>query len=683
MSEKAGKPRFRKICRYSILWLAILLLCLLVQTALLEGVLRLWGYGESTHFLIKREVNGITCHTPNRAFYQQFTALPLDRIMTWDDLDFQVPAVKAPNAYRIFVFGGSAIYGTRSSARILEIMLREALPSVQWEVYNTACPGMNSHVMFQAARACTALEPDLFLIYMGNNEAVGPFGPATTLGQSRLLWRTPVIRLLIAANDLRIVQLFRRTGAATALNLPDKDALMKMLPGMTDNPRTLALYERNVADMCKAAASVGCKVQLCTLSGNKRFMGVVATQHSDDTGASINGVLRKLATAHPNAHLLDVAGMIASHSEDGLPGYDFFVDNVHFNFDGNYLAASAMFQTLHALRQDSQAPLSKDGCAERLAWTPAAEYDLLGWQMQAFLDDYSRERVQRRHDELAASIGENGQEQLFNDFVAALKFYPDDIYLRQSCFRQAVSLKNAAAAMEQSCELLKRHPAARASLRSAGIAAEMDGQPDVAIAAYQNCLGVYPDDPEALRRLAEMLFTKSELAAAEPLYRRYLRIDGTDAFAWCRIGEIQAAAGKENQAAKTWKTVIAQVPTHPLAYRLLDALMEKNSTVAQRVMLWDAMIKEHPEAAEPLVRRALLYETAGEGISAMKLLQRAVALAPGDPVVQYHFGIAAYNAGQNKDAEKAFREAVRLNPADERNARWLEKVLQEQSNNMP
>jgi len=58
-------------------------------------------------------------------------------------------------------------------------------------------------------------------------------------------------------------------------------------------------------------------------------------------------------------------------------------------------------------------------------------------------------------------------------------------------------------------------------------------------------------------------------------------------------------------------------------------------------------------------------------------LRRAVSLAPGDPVVHYHLGIAAYNAGQKEEAATAFREAVRLNPADERNVRWLEKVRQE------
>ena len=664
-----------KILRYSLLWLAILVLCLVAQTALLECILRVVGYGETTHFLVRREVASKAYFTPNRAFYQQFTALPLDRIMTWDDLDFQVPEIKAPGAYRIFVFGSSAIYGTRSSARILEMMLRDYAPSANWEVYNAACPGMNSHVTFQAARACATLEPDLFLVYMGNNEAVGPFGPATTLGQHGLLWRTPVIRLLIAANELRIVQLLRRTGAVTALNLPDNDALMRMLPGMTDNPRTLALYERNVADICAAAKSAKAETMLCTLSGNRRFMGNVAEAEMDE-GPSINNVLRAQTSLHDNVCLADVAGAIAAQSEAGLPGYDFFVDNVHFNFDGNYLAAKAMFQTLMSLmgKQQNAAPPTKDKCAEMLAWTPAAEFDLLGWQLQAFLDDYSRERVQKRYSELRDVVGENWREQLLNDYMAALCFYPDDNYLRQTCFRQAFEMGNVGVANEQSRELMERHPAARSGLRSAGMTAESSGNPDAAIVAYRKCLDIYPDDPEALRRLAELLFAKDDMDAAEPLYRQYLRIDGTDAFVWCRIGEIQAGQGQKRKAATTGKTIIANFPTHPLAYRLLDDLMAETETTESRTALWNDMIAKHPEAAEPLVRRALLHEAAGEGKEALPLLRCAVKLAPGDPVVHYHLGVVAYEQGSKEEAATAFREALRLNPSDERNARWLEKI---------
>ncbi|HDP35521.1 MAG TPA: tetratricopeptide repeat protein, partial [Candidatus Hydrogenedentes bacterium] len=554
-----------------LLWLAILVFCLLAQAALLEGILRVAGYGESTRFLARCEVDGKAYHTPNRAFYQQFSALPLDRIMTWDDLDFQVPEVKAPGARRIFVFGGSAIYGTRTSARILEMMLRERAPSVQWEVYNAACPGMNSHVMVQAARACAALEPDVFLVYMGNNEAVGPFGPATALGRSRLFWRTPIIRALIAANELRTVQLLRRAGAATSLNLPDTDALMRMLPGMTDHPKTLMFYERNVRDVCASAARANATALLCTLSGNRRFMGVVAPPESaDESGQSINGIVRRQAARHDNALLADVAGKLAAHSEDGLPGYDFFVDNVHFNFAGNYLAASAMFEALAPLLQLDGAPPEKEACAAALAWTPAAEFDLLGWQLQAFLDDHSRDRVRRRYDALREVVDENWRAQLFDDHITALQRHPDDLYLRQTAFRLAFDLGDADAATEQSRELRARHPAARAALRSAGVAAALRGEAEAAVAGYRACLDVYPDDPEALRRLAELLFTRGDKDAAEPLYKRYLRIDGTDAFVWCRIGEIQAHRGQARRAAATWLRVIEQAPTHPYAYRLLD-----------------------------------------------------------------------------------------------------------------
>ena len=680
MSEEPGRFHIRKILRNVLIWVVILVLCLVVQTALLEGILRAVGYGETTRFLLRREVAGKTYFTPNRAFYQQFTALPLDRIMTWDDLDFQVPEVKAPNAYRIFVFGGSAIYGTRSSARILEMMLREAIPSVHWEVYNAACPGMNSHVMIQVTRACAALEPDLFLVYMGNNEAVGPFGPATTLGQSNLFWRIPVIRALITANDLRIVQMLRRTGAATALNLPDKDALMHMLPGMTDNPRTLALYERNVKDLCAAAEHAKANTMLCTVSGNRRFMGKVA-ESKEDTGPGINQTLHTIAPLLPDVFLADVAEAIAAQSEDGLPGYDFFVDNVHFNFDGNYLAAEAMFQTLMSLpntqHKTGTSPPSKETCATLLAWTPAAEFDLLGWQLQAFLDDYSKERVQRRYSELKESVGENWKTQLLQDYLTALEHNPDDLYLRQTCCQYAFETGKLEIATTQSQELQKRHPAARSALRSAGMTAENQGDTGAAIKAYRECLNVYPDDPKALNRLAELLFMKGDAEAAAPLYKRYLQIDGTDAFAWCRTGEIEAARGDEDSAAEIWKTVISQAPTHPLAYRLLDELLKKRDAADSRRSLWESMIKGHPDAAEPLVRRALLHEETGEEEEALVLLRQAAALAPGDPVVHYHLGIVAYKQHQLKEAEKAFREAQRLNPADERNTHWLEKIQEE------
>ena len=55
-------------------------------------------------------------------------------------------------------------------------------------------------------------EPDLFIIYSGNNEVVGPYGPGTALTSSGM--SMPVIRSSIFIRSTRIGQLFTKIGHA-------------------------------------------------------------------------------------------------------------------------------------------------------------------------------------------------------------------------------------------------------------------------------------------------------------------------------------------------------------------------------------------------------------------------------------------------------------------------------------
>lgn len=663
------------------LWLFILLACLLAQLALLEAVLRWMDFGESTRFLMRKEIDGAAYYVPNRAFYQQFTSLPLDRIMTWDDLDFQVPEKKAPGARRIFVFGSSAIYGPRTSARILETMLKAQYPDIGWEVYNTACPGMNSHVMRAAANACRTLEPDLYLVYMGNNEAVGPFGPTTALGRSGPLWRPAVIRALIAFNDLRVSQLLRATNAMVSVNLPDANALMGMMPSMTDHYRALLYYRSNVEDICESAERAGAKVALCTLSSNKRFMGNVNPEEPDFNGLSINGILRDLAGRLPDGRLADVDITLREHSQDGLPGYEYFFDNVHFNFDGNYLAAGTMLEAVASLAvpdataSGSSPLLSRDACAQRLAWTDAAELELLGWQMLAFQDDFTRTRTRERYDTLYQRLGDGWRDQLARDYLAALEAAPENPYLRNALFRLYLDLGQYENADAQQREFLARHPAARAALRAAALLADRRGDKDAALTAYRRCLGLYPDDPEALKGLGEVLFAREEAPEALGCFRKYLRANPDDAFAWCRIGQLQKMQGDPKSARNTYEMIIESAPKHPLAHRLLDELLAETLPLEQRAAYWNAMMQKHPEAAEPCVRRGLLYSEAGDGVKALALLTHAAELAPDDPAVQYQLGKTAHAHGAWDVAEKALREAIQLQPADGGNRLLLLQTL--------
>ena len=160
-------------------WLLRLSLCFLSPIlffVLLEAGLRLGGYGYPTGFFLGPNANG-AC-TTNYRFGWRFFPRSLAR-----SPQPCILSAKPAGKVRIFVLGGSAAMGTPDPAfnfgQILGVMLREQYPGVQFEVVNGAMTAINSYVALEIARDCTARQPDLFVIYMGNNEVIGPYGPGT------------------------------------------------------------------------------------------------------------------------------------------------------------------------------------------------------------------------------------------------------------------------------------------------------------------------------------------------------------------------------------------------------------------------------------------------------------------------------------------------------------------------
>jgi hypothetical protein len=122
--------------------------------------------------------------------------------------------VKPAGTCRIFIFGESAAQGDPEPAfgagRYLEVLLRERYPGVNFEVVNVAITAINSHVIVPIARECARYQGDLWIIYMGNNEMIGPFGAATVFGAKAPPW--PVVRLGLALQTTRVGQLLMDLG---------------------------------------------------------------------------------------------------------------------------------------------------------------------------------------------------------------------------------------------------------------------------------------------------------------------------------------------------------------------------------------------------------------------------------------------------------------------------------------
>ncbi|MGA9451484.1 MAG: tetratricopeptide repeat protein [Verrucomicrobiia bacterium] len=257
-------------------WLFRLFALLVVPLVLLGGLevaLRLAGYGYPTGFFKKIHRDGKDYFINNENFTFRFFPPQLAR---WPD-PFLIPAVKSPDTIRIFVFGESAAMGDLQPAygasRYLEVMLRERFPGKKFEVVNFGITAINSHVILPIAREAARHDGDFWVVYMGNNEMVGPFGTATVFGAQALPRR--VVQLNLELQRTRLGQLLVAALRQSGGNSKNTSwGGMEMFLGnrvAPDDRRKETVYrnfEANLRDIVRAGVGSGAKVILSTVSVN-------------------------------------------------------------------------------------------------------------------------------------------------------------------------------------------------------------------------------------------------------------------------------------------------------------------------------------------------------------------------------------------------------------------------------
>ena len=264
----------------------------LVLLVLVEGVLRLAGVGHPTGFFLEQHRDGRIVLTDNQDFGLGFFPPGLARYPR----PFTIPAVKPADTLRIFVLGESAAMGDPDFKfglpRMLEVLLRERFPNRHIEVVNTAMVAINSHVILPIARDCARRQGDLWVIYMGNNEVIGPFGSASVFGA-----QAPTLPVARAEIGLRATRLGQLLDAGLHLarwgNRPFPEwGGMEMMANQKvrfDSPATTRVYrhfERNLADILTTGAQAGVPMLLCTVATNLKDCPPFASLHRPDLTAA-------------------------------------------------------------------------------------------------------------------------------------------------------------------------------------------------------------------------------------------------------------------------------------------------------------------------------------------------------------------------------------------------------------
>ncbi len=205
---------------------------------------------------------------------------------------FVFPMDKSNNTYRIFVTGASAAAGTPDGAfcfgRILQVMLHKEYPEAHFEVITTAMPAINSHVVLDITKDCAHHQPDLFVVYMGNNEVVGPYGAGTVF--MPLSDSLPFIRFDMALKATRIGQMLTNLLGFVS---PQKNApkiwrglemfLEKQIRAEDSSLETVYRhFLRNLEDISFFAHKSKARIIFCTVGSNLKDSPPFASLHRPD-----------------------------------------------------------------------------------------------------------------------------------------------------------------------------------------------------------------------------------------------------------------------------------------------------------------------------------------------------------------------------------------------------------------
>jgi tetratricopeptide (TPR) repeat protein len=169
-------------------------------------------------------------------------------------------------------------------SRYLDVMLSERYPSMKFEIVNTGSVAINSHVVLPIAKGLAKYRPDLFIIYSGNNEVVGPYGPGTALTSA--VMSLPLIRSNIFYRSTRIGQLL------TTVGTPKQEwrgmAMFLDKQVRANSPlmkHAYANFEYNLRDTIAVAHNAGAKVIVSTVATNLMDCAPFGSLHREDMGS--------------------------------------------------------------------------------------------------------------------------------------------------------------------------------------------------------------------------------------------------------------------------------------------------------------------------------------------------------------------------------------------------------------
>lgn len=628
----------------------------LVFLLLAELCLNLLDYGLPRDFFISWTADGQTVHLANKDYCDHFVPAALSRAP-----EPSAVLAKQPGQFRIFVLGGSAANGDPVPAfgfcRQLEVVLNEHAKGVSFEVINVAVTSMNSFVALRIAGDCTAQHPDAFIVLMGNNEVIGPYGPPT-LSPALYARRNLINACITAQKDSRVGQLLKQ-GLSVLHSAEDPGKKWMGMEAFLENQirsddnrldHCYRHFQANLSDIVRLAHSVGAKTILCTVPTNLSACAPFGSQHlpdlTDDQQAQWDAYFQQ-------GRLLEKAGDFSAALAEYANAAridDTYADLVY-----------SMGACLLALGRPQEA---------KAYYTKARDLDTLRFRA----DSRMNQGVQQVAQKLT------GQGAILLDLEARLSAQADhgipgaDFFVDHVHFSFFGNFQNALAAMEVIREQIpaaqlmvpERSETQLLELCQQRLLYDMKEQYRLAMVMYRRkTLPPFTDQLGHERELDELgqeLFNLRRRSMGqgetEAAYRAALEHARFDSYLNQRYGEFLVKRGDFSQAMRLFATVLETRP-HDRAIRsaLARALAQGGSQAEAIEVLCSADTAQAYTRKEALLMLGTFYLRIGRIKEAGTVYQELYTLEPDNPDVLINLASAA---SHQKDyaAMKGYLERV-------------------------
>jgi len=688
--------------RHWKLWCFRLLACVggpLLFLGVLESGLRLGGYGYPTAFLLPVARGDKLLFEPNNQFGWRFFGPEMARLPH----PFSIARSKPENTIRIFVFGESAAKGDPDPnfglTRLLEAQLSLRHPGTRFEVINTAMTAINSHSVLPIARDCARADGDIWVVYMGNNEVVGPFGAGTVFGaQSPPL---SFIRATLALKSLRTGQLLD----ALIKHAQDSPAKMTEWGGMemfleqqvhaadSRMPGVYQHFKRNLADILRAGQRAGVGVVVSTVAVNLQNCAPFASS----LRAGLSGdPLAKWNEAYQLGVKEQEAGRLANAAE-------------HFS------NAASLDDTFAELR------FRQGQCAEALGKLPEArehfqaarDFDTLRFRCDRRLNEIVRRATTNRASpgvlladaEVAFgrhSTTQSPGEELFYEHVH-LTFEGNWLLARvigeqvESLLRERWGNQEAKLAEWPSVDDCKRrlgwsewsrlagwkgilprlgrppftgrfnHAAQMSQVQSTLATLSTATQPANLSNALQTCkaaLALMPDDPPLLRQLAAIEKAQGDLSGAAAAATRAVELMPNDADGWLELGLIQARRQFFPEAAAAIQRSVALNPHDVTTREILAQCLAAAGQHIEARREFQRVVTERPQLGLAWLHYGQLHEQMGNATEAAQCFERARANPGLNLEGLIELAGFCQQRGWSESAAECYAKALAVGPPD-------------------